>query len=220
MIQTVIRPRGAYSLALSLRGGDATRIVREGVVTAAFPGGELGAAWQRVDGTVVLRARSEVAIERLRFMLALDDDHAPFLRRFRRDPLLRHAVAHLRGLRPVRLATVAHALLRAFCGQLIESRLARQIERKIIRAATADVAGLHAPPTAADLAAFAPAELRSLGLHARRGAALVRICRGLDPERFHDAPTAVVADRLERERGLGPWSVGVVCLEGLGRPEK
>src|SRR3954453_2137725 len=23
-----------------------------------------------------------------------------------------------------------------------------------------------------------------------------------------------------RERGVGPWSVGVVCLEGLGRPER
>ena len=25
------------------------------------------------------------------------------------------------------------------------------------------------------------------------------------------------AARLDRERGLGPWSIGVVCLEGLGR---
>jgi 3-methyladenine DNA glycosylase/8-oxoguanine DNA glycosylase len=25
--------------------------------------------------------------------------------------------------------------------------------------------------------------------------------------------------RIERERGLGPWSAGVVCLEGLGRFE-
>ena len=33
-------------------------------------------------------------------------------------------------------------------------------------------------------------------------------------------PTAAAADRLERERGLGPWSVGVVCLEGLGRFER
>jgi 3-methyladenine DNA glycosylase/8-oxoguanine DNA glycosylase len=33
-------------------------------------------------------------------------------------------------------------------------------------------------------------------------------------------PTAAVADRLERERGLGPWSVGLVCLEGLGRFER
>ena len=30
-------------------------------------------------------------------------------------------------------------------------------------------------------------------------------------------PTEAVARRLERERGLGPWSVGVVCLQGLGR---
>ena len=30
---------------------------------------------------------------------------------------------------------------------------------------------------------------------------------------------AAVAARLNRERGLGPWSVGVICLEGLGRYE-
>jgi 3-methyladenine DNA glycosylase/8-oxoguanine DNA glycosylase len=28
-----------------------------------------------------------------------------------------------------------------------------------------------------------------------------------------------VVARLVRERGLGPWSLGVVCLEGLGRYE-
>jgi 3-methyladenine DNA glycosylase/8-oxoguanine DNA glycosylase len=32
-------------------------------------------------------------------------------------------------------------------------------------------------------------------------------------------PSAIVSERLERERGIGPWSVGVVCLEGLGRRE-
>ena len=32
-------------------------------------------------------------------------------------------------------------------------------------------------------------------------------------------PIAAAA-RLERERGLGPWSVGIVCLEGLGRYER
>jgi 3-methyladenine DNA glycosylase/8-oxoguanine DNA glycosylase len=42
----------------------------------------------------------------------------------------------------------------------------------------------------------------------------------LELERLKDQPTAAVALRLERERGLGPWSVGVVCLEGLGRYER
>ena len=80
--------------------------------------------------------------------------------------------------------------------------------------------GAHAPPTAADLARLSPAEHRKLGLHARRGATLVRLCALVELERLKEQPTAAVADRLERERGLGPWSVGVVCLEGLGRFER
>ena len=39
----------------------------------------------------------------------------------------------------------------------------------------------------------------------------------MDLERLHDQPTEAIVRRLARERGLGPWSVGVVCLEGLGR---
>jgi len=109
-------------------------------------------------------------------------------------------------------------LLRAFCGQLIEAKRARRLEQTIIRTICAPVAdGLHAAPTTRDLAALAPSQLRGLGLHARRAAALVRLCRTVELERLHGVETPVVAARLERERGLGPWSIGVVCLEGLGR---
>jgi 3-methyladenine DNA glycosylase/8-oxoguanine DNA glycosylase len=92
----------------------------------------------------------------------------------------------------------------------------------VIRAVTPKVPGtfLHAPPTPATFARMAPAELRRLGLGARRGATLVRVCRSLDLERLRSLPTAAAADRLERERGLGPWSVGLVCVEGLGRFER
>lgn len=218
-VTVIVRPRGPYSLALSARD-DATRRVREGVVTAVLRGGAVGGAWQQRDGAVVLRAVDEAAIEQLRFVLALDDDHTPFLRRFANDPLLKHVISRVPWLRPTRLATVAHALLRAFCGQLIDARTARAIERRVIRAATPGKGGLHSPPTSGELTRFAPAELRRLGLHARRGAGLVRICSELDLERLKAVPTDVVVNRLERERGLGPWSVGVVCLEGLGRPER
>lgn len=63
-----------------------------------------------------------------RFQLALDDDTAEFHRRFRDDPLLGPSARAFVGWRPLRLPTVSHALLRAFCGQLIESRRARSIE--------------------------------------------------------------------------------------------
>jgi AraC family transcriptional regulator of adaptative response / DNA-3-methyladenine glycosylase II len=183
---------------------------------------ELAAARQLVDGRVVLRAQSEEGIARLRFVLAVDDDHAEFLRRFRDDPLIGRAVREFRGMRQLRMPTVAQTLLRAFCGQLIDTRRARQLEYRIVRATCEPVAGtnLHAPPTTAILGALAPTRLRQLGLHARRSAALVRICRSLDLERLHECTTEVVANRLGRERGIGPWTVGVVCLEGLGRHER
>ena len=223
MISAAVRPRGPFSLRLSTRlVGDATRTRSEGPLVAALAAGGLGRAWQRPDGTVQLRAADERGLAELRFVLGLDDDHSEFLTRFREDPLLRRALPYLRGLRPIRLSTVTHALLRAVCGQLITAKRAREIERNVIRAATPRLPGarLHAPPTPATFARFAPAELRRLGLGARRGATLVRLCRSLDLERLRSLPTAAAADRLARERGLGPWSVGVICLEGLGRVER
>jgi len=222
VVEIAVRPRGPYSLALSTRlAGDATRRVHEGLVTARCCGA-VARAWQSPDGTVAIRSESTAAAEKLRWTLALDDDHSEFLRRFADDPLLGRAIKHFRGLRPVRTATVAQALLRAVCGQLIDSKTARRLERSVIRALqdrAVAATGLSEPPTTSVLASVAPFQLRRLGLHERRGAALVRLCRSLELERLHDLPTDAVVRRIERERGLGPWSAGVVCLEGLGRFE-
>jgi 3-methyladenine DNA glycosylase/8-oxoguanine DNA glycosylase len=220
VLEVQVRPRGPFSLAFSARlAGDATRRFRDGVVLARI-GDEQALAWQAPDGVVTLRGGSATALEKLRWMLALDADHSEFLRRFRDDRLLGRATVHLRGLRQVRTATVAQSLLRAVCGQLIDWKTARTLERAVIRALSPpDSDGLSAAPTCAALAAAAPFELRRLGLHERRGAALVRVCRSLELERLHDVPTAAVVSRIARERGLGPWSAAVVCLEGLGRNE-
>jgi len=224
MVERIVKPAGPYSLVLSARGcSDATRWFRDGVLTAAIGAGadaQPAIAVQSPDGRVLLRAADADSLERLRFVLALDDDHGAFLRRFARDPLLGRATGLLAGMRPLRVVTVAHALLRALCGQLIQASHARAIERRIVRATSPAAGLLSAPPTAETLGRLAPAELRALGLHARRSATLVRLCRSLDLERLRSEPTDVVASRLERERGLGPWSVGVVCMEGLGRFER
>jgi 3-methyladenine DNA glycosylase/8-oxoguanine DNA glycosylase len=224
MVAATLRPRGPYSFRLSTRhGSDATRRVSDGVYTAAVDGdGGLGLvrAWQVPDGAVHVRAESEAGVEHVRFVLGIQDDHTEFLRRFANDPLIGEATRRFRGLRPLRTGTVAQALLRAVAGQLILSSRAREIERRVIRAATSKLGGLHAAPTTADLGRFSPAELERLGLGARRGAALVRLCRTIDLEALKGQSTDAVAMRLLRERGLGPWSVGVVCLQGLGRYER
>jgi DNA-3-methyladenine glycosylase II len=222
MVEIAVKPHGPYSLAFSARlASDATRHFRDGVFTARYADA-VAQAWQSPDGTVTIRSDSAAAAEKLRWCLALDDDHSEFLRRFRTDPLIGRATVHLRGLRPVRTATVAQALLRAVCGQLIDAKTARAHERRVIKSLlprAVAATGLCEPPQTSSFAGLAPFELRRLGLGERRGAALVRLCRAVELERFHSVPTETVVARISRERGLGRWSAGVVCLEGLGRYE-
>jgi 3-methyladenine DNA glycosylase/8-oxoguanine DNA glycosylase len=224
MVHAELRPKGPYSLRVSGRlAGDACRVVANGTYRSTIRVGdrlERVEAAQRADGTIVVVAESDGGVEHVRFVLGLDDDHSEFLRRFADDNLLGETVRRIRGLRPVRTGTVAQSLLRAVAGQLIQAKRARQIERAIVRAATPALDGLHAAPTCSELGRFSPAELARHGLGARRAGALVRLCRAFDLERLKQLPTDAAALRLGRERGLGPWSVGVVCLEGLGRYER
>ncbi|MGI8607339.1 MAG: DNA-3-methyladenine glycosylase family protein [Gaiellaceae bacterium] len=226
VLETDLRPCTPYSLALSVRlKSDATRVFRDGVLTVVFEAGgapALARVRQRPDGTLAVRLESRepgAALELLRFVLAVDDDHSEFLRRFRDDPLLGRRIRSLRGMRPMRVATVTHALLKAVCGQLIQAKAARLLEAKLIRAASGEHEGLRLPPTRAAFAGFAPAELARIGLASRKATALVRLSREVDLERLHGIPTAQARARIERERGLGPWSAGVICLYGLGRFE-
>jgi 3-methyladenine DNA glycosylase/8-oxoguanine DNA glycosylase len=220
MVEDLVRPRGPFSLRASARlAGDATRRFDGRILVCLFEVEgrlERAACWQETDGAIALRALSEDGLARLKAVLPLDADHSEFLRRFADDDLLGRAVRELRGKRPLRLGTVTHALLRAICGQLIESRRARNIELRLIRATSPTDGVLHAPPRPEAFCRFAPAQLQKLDLSARKAATLVRVCRTLDVERLREVPPAGAARRLERERGLGPWSVGVIGLEGLG----
>ena len=223
-LETTLTPRRPYSLALSARmKSDATRVFREGVLTMVFEtegSTALARARQRPDGVVEIRVESdepEAAVDKLRFVLAVDDEHEPFLRRFERDPLLGPSVRGLAGLRPLRTATVTHALLKAVCGQLIQAKAARLLEARLMRMASLEAHGFRLPPTRQTFARFAPAELARHGLVSRKATALVRLSRELELERLHGVESGAACARLERERGLGPWSSGMVALYGLGR---
>jgi 3-methyladenine DNA glycosylase/8-oxoguanine DNA glycosylase len=202
VVEDVVTPTGPYRLALVARGG---------IWRGSLPGRRVALARQRPDGRVVVRAPDEQALRLARFMLALDDDTSGFHARFGRDPLIGPSSRALVGYRPRRVASVAHAVVRAMCGQLIEARRARALERAIARACGDDVVTQHA------LRRLSPAELRRLGLAQHRATALHRLAATLDFESLRAHPTATIAARLGRERVVGPWSVGVVALEGLGR---
>ena len=175
------------------------------------PGGSAAAARSSATGASPCGHRREDALATARFMLAVDDDTSAFHARFARDRLLGPTVRALTGYRPLRVATVTHAALRAMCGQLIESSRAAAIERAVLRRLGVAVA------TRDDLLRLTAADLRRHGLAMSRAATLLHLCRSLDLERLRAHDTGVVLARLTRERGIGPWSVGVIALEGLGR---
>ena len=200
MVEAVLRAKGLYSLKLT--AGPTPWQAR-------LPDGRWASAQQLTDGRVVVRASCERSVDDARFMLALDDDTSEFHRLYARDPLIGPIVRRLRGMRTRRKATMTHAVIRGVCGQLIQSSRALQIERAIIRACGDD------PPGREALARLSPARITACGLASSRALTLTRLARGIDLEALRRRDDAL--ERLGRERGIGPWTVGVVALQGLGR---
>jgi 3-methyladenine DNA glycosylase/8-oxoguanine DNA glycosylase len=226
MPDLILSPVQPYSLSQSAWGSDPTRRFRDGVLEVAFAVDDqatLARVWQRPDGDLGVRldrAADEHAVAHLRFLLAVDVDHAPFLAMATGDPLLRDVVSRRRGLRPVRVSTVAHALVQAVAGQLITAREARLIEHRIVALTSLRHGDLWLPPTCEGLRARSAAEFARTGLAPRRAAALARVVQTFDVERLRGVATDRAVARIERERTLGPWSAGVIAVHGLGRYEQ
>jgi 3-methyladenine DNA glycosylase/8-oxoguanine DNA glycosylase len=222
-----LRPRGPYGLRMSLGPArDGTVRIRDGCAELAFATAA-GPAYARVaqqsDGLlrIALDAPDEASgLDRLRFLLAVDDGIEPCLALAERDSLLRDRVARARGLRAGRTGTCLHALVRAMAGQLITTREAWDIERAIVRRAGAEHAGMLLSPSREGLARLSAAQVAACGLAPRRASALVRVARTLDLERLAGVPSDAAAARLLREPQLGPWTVGTVFLNGLGRYDR
>ncbi len=175
---------------------------------------------QRPDGALAVRVEEgdpEQVARELREVLLLDVDTTPFRELHADDPLIGAQVRRRPGLRPVRRGTVTQALVAALAGQLITSREAAAIEWRVAARAAPACGDLRLPPTRAEIAALSAAELAACGLSPSRASTLARLVRTLDPESLRGHGTDAVSSRLQRERGLGPWSAGVAAIWGLGR---
>jgi 3-methyladenine DNA glycosylase/8-oxoguanine DNA glycosylase len=164
------------------------------------------------------RPQLELAVERVRFALGVDEDLGEFHRRFRRDPQLGPLLRRRPHFRPHRRPWPWEALAWAIVKQLIEWERAARIQRRIVgrwglrlgraREALRDV------PAAELIAGRAPAELESMGLALRRAIALRAVAREVDSGRCD--PADRVADRrLLAIPDVGPWTVQ--CLGFYGR---
>ena len=207
MLEDVITPTGPYRLRL---------MARSGTWQGSLPGNRVATANQRPDGRVVVRAPDDEALATARFMLALDDDTSDFHARFARDPLIGPSARLLRRLpaapprngdacrppRDVRTADRGTTRSRDRAGgPRVRSARRSSLEPALRRASLrSSYAGSVSPSNG-------PPSLARLGGDARF-------------ERLRGHPETAIVPRLGRERGIGPWSVGVISLEGLGRYDR
>lgn len=231
-------PRGSDDRTLRIRGGVASRLLQvEGRPV-------LVRAWQPAKDRVLLRAEPidpervtlprslpaaellpagdaelEVAIERMRFVLGVDQDLGEFHRRFRRDPLLGPLIRRMPGFRPRRRVWPWEALAAAVVGQLIEADRAIGIECRIVGRWGARLGegreALRDVPAAATIAGRAPAELAAMDLAPARAEALRRVAKAVAGGRCSlDSPAA--DRRLLAMPQIGPWTVQCLGLFGRG----
>jgi DNA-3-methyladenine glycosylase II len=183
----------------------------------AAPGPGMGAP-EREAGAADL----EVAVERMRFALAVDDDLTEFYRRFRADPLLGPLLRRRPHLRPRRRPWPWEALAWAVVKQLIESGRAARIQRRMVGRWGLRLGpgreGLHDVPTAGLIAGRAPVELESLGLALKRAIALRSVAGQVARGRC-DLAEAGADRRLLAVREIGPWTVQCLGLYGRGNPD-
>jgi 3-methyladenine DNA glycosylase/8-oxoguanine DNA glycosylase len=176
---------------------------------------------------VVFAARAashETAAEglrRVRLATGVDEDHREFHERFASDPFIGRAVRSLPELRVRRRPDPWETLAFAICEQLIEFDRAVVIQRRLIArfGHRCPETGLRDAPSAAAIAALAPAELCAFDLPAHRAATLrraaIEVARGRvdlfapDHERGWR--------RLRAISGIGPWTTEMLALQGQGR---
>jgi 3-methyladenine DNA glycosylase/8-oxoguanine DNA glycosylase len=227
-LEVEVRPPWPYRLQRS-GGGDAVMRVRRGAIARLLHVEGRPAivrAAQRRDGTVFLRAGAEsaadreLAIDRMRFALGVDDDYRPFFERFRSDRLLGAAIRRMPWHRLRRRPFAWEALAWAITKQLIESSRAAEIQRRIVYRwgrthQSADGLTLRDVPGPERVASLAPAELAACDLSPGRALAMVRVAREVASGRVE--PADPDGDRrLLAIREIGPWTIQCLGLFGRG----
>ncbi|MGZ4272808.1 MAG: DNA-3-methyladenine glycosylase family protein [Solirubrobacteraceae bacterium] len=228
-VRVEVRPRWTFRLSRRV-GLDRVARVRGGVVHRLLhcgPDPVVVRVAQVAPDRVLFGAQAdrrdvaEWGIERMRAAMGIDQDLRPFYERFRFDPLIGAAVRTNPGLRVAGRPDPFEALVWAVCEQLIEYERAAAIQRRLVArlGRRCAITGLTNSPTAAVLAAQAPALLQSFDLTETRALALVRVAREVASGRVDltDPDHERGWQRLRRIRGVGSWTLETLALTGQGR---
>jgi DNA-3-methyladenine glycosylase II len=162
-------------------------------------------------------------------MLGLDRDLSDFYKLARGDTHLHDLAGRLRGMKPVRYATVFEAFANAVACQLVSLSAGMHVLNRLanafgVSAEVDDVArAMRSFPAASAIARSNPSAMRALGLSRQKGEYLLGLAVGaLHPKDSDFASIEQLTDddaiaRLSQFRGVGRWTAEYVMLRGFGR---
>jgi 3-methyladenine DNA glycosylase/8-oxoguanine DNA glycosylase len=259
VIEERVRPRWPYRLRRS-RGRDGVLRSRGGVLERLLhvgPSPVRVRGWQTREGDVHIRAETVdpplvehplavgpraaeiapageselgIAIERIRFSFAVEEEMGEFYDAFKRDPLLGPPIHHRPWVRPRRRPWPWEALCWAITEQLIQGSRAAEIQRRIVRRWAPSYQHdrparrrerswpLRDVPSAAVIAGRAPADLASMDLSPGRSVAMIHCAREVARGRA-DLSDPDADRRLLAIPEIGPWTIQCLGFHGRGDPD-
>ena len=182
----------------------------------------------RISGTRPRVKKAELA-EIVTRMLGLERDLSDFYRLARGDAHLHELAERLRGMKPVRYATVFEGFANAVACQLVSLSAGMHVLNRLAVAygVRAEFDGtdplMRSFPAAASVARSNPDALRALGLSRQKGDYLVGLANlAINPKDPDFASIERLSDddaiaRLLKIRGVGRWTAEYVMLRGFGR---
>jgi DNA-3-methyladenine glycosylase II len=231
-VRVEVRPRWPFVLPLRsgldglarARGGVLHRLVHAGDLPVLVRVAQISPDRVLFGARAADREAAEWGIGRMRLALGIDQDLSAFYERFRFDPLIGCSVRARLGLRASGKPDPFEALAWAICEQLIEAGRAAAIQRRLIfrlgRRWDWSGSSYRDSPSAAVLAAQAPASLESMDLSGGRAVTLVRAAREVASGRV-DLFDALEPERgwrrLRAIRGVGSWTIQKLAFTGQGR---
>jgi 3-methyladenine DNA glycosylase/8-oxoguanine DNA glycosylase len=231
-LRVEVTPRSPFTL----RGGSADGLVRRngsaGLQRLLHRDGKPVhvAVVHAAPGRVIFGGRAESepdamwGIRRMRFATGVDDDLSGFHEAFADDPLIGRAVRAAPGMRPRRALLPWESLAAAITEQLIEFDRAIAIQRRLIArlGRRCPRTGLRDAPSAATVAAAAPALLAAMDLAPTRALTLRRAAAEVAAGRVD----LLAADplpgwrRLRAIPGIGPWTLEMLAYYGQGHHDR
>lgn len=168
-----------------------------------------------------------LALDRIRFFLSLNDDLNTFYRIGNSDPHFQPIIHRLYGYHQVKFLTpfesacwaILIGKMSVFEAQLAKRRLMRYYGRKV------PFGNRHhyAFPEAGDLAFTPLGDLTSTLFDKTAGSCLLAASRAFheaDDEFLMKAPFDEVSDWLQQLPGLNAWAAAFILLQGMGRMER